>query len=334
MGILSWLKGRRSVELDENDFKEEIRAHLAIATQEKIADGADRTDAHYAALKEFGNVTRTTEAARSVWTPRWLEALRDLMSDVRYAIRALAKNPAFSFTVVGVLTLGIGLNAAVFTMLKGMALSPLAGVAKSGSLAVIFAETSAGRQLRVSYPDYQYLRDHDRAFSELFGSILGTANLGRGRGARQVWGEIVTGNYFKVLGVRAELGRTLLPSDEIAPGRHPVVVISDGSVAARLRRRSRHRRQDDRGQQQRADGRGCGGSRVPRHDRELRRRAVHSGDDGAAARLHLRKPADHAVRHPLRPSCRCLLSARLPAAGHHARARDRAGRCGLGRALA
>ena len=82
--------------------------------------------------------------------------------------------------------------------------------------------------MRVSYPDYQYLRDHDRAFSELFGSIVATTNLGRGRGARQVWGELVTGNYFKVLGVRAQLGRTLLPSDEIAPGRHPVVVISDG----------------------------------------------------------------------------------------------------------
>ena len=228
MGIVSWLKGRRPVELDEDDFKEEIRAHLSIATQEKIADGADQKDARYAALKEFGNVTLTTEAARSIWTPRWLEALRDVMSDVRYAIRSLRKNPAFSLTVVGVLTLGIGLNAAVFTMLKGMALSPIAGVDRSGSLAVLFAETSAGRPLRVSYPDYRYLRDHDQAFSELFGSILAVANLGRGRGARQVWAELVTGNYFKVLGVRAESGRTLLPSDEIAPGRHPVVVISDG----------------------------------------------------------------------------------------------------------
>jgi macrolide transport system ATP-binding/permease protein len=228
MGILSWLKHRRPAHLDEDDFKDEIRAHLAIATQEKIADGADQKDAHYAALKEFGNVTLTTEAARSVWAPRWLEALRDLMGDVRYAIRALRKNPAFSLTVVGVLTLGIGLNAAVFTMLKGMALSPLAGVDKSGSLAVIFGETSTGRQLRVSYPDYQYLRDHASAFSELFGSIVATANLGRGRGARQVWGELVTGNYFKVLGVGAQRGRTLLPSDEIAPSRHPVVIISDG----------------------------------------------------------------------------------------------------------
>ena len=250
MGILSWLKGRRPVELDEDDFKEEIRAHLAIATHEKIADGADRTDAHYAALKEFGNVTLTTEAARSVWTPRWLEALRDLMSDVRYAIRALAKNPAFSLTVVGVLTLGIGLNAAVFTMLKGMALSPLAGVDESGSLAVIFAETSTGRPLRVSYPDYQYLRDHDRAFSELFGSIVATANLGRGRGARQVWAELVTGNYFTGAWRSCRsVGRTLLPSDEIAPGRHPVVVISDGLWRRDFGADPGHRRQDARDQQ-------------------------------------------------------------------------------------
>src|SRR4029078_7724487 len=134
----------------------------------------------------------------------------------------------FSLTVIGVLTLGIGLNAAVFTMLKGMALSPIAGVGKSASLPVISPDTSTGRALRVSYPDYQYLRDHDHAFGELFGSIVAVANLGRGRGARQVLGQLVAGNYFKVLGVGAQSGRTLLPSDEVAPSRHPVVVISDG----------------------------------------------------------------------------------------------------------
>ena len=93
-------------------------------------------------------------AARQVWTPWWLDALHDQMSDVRYAIRALAKNPVFSLTVVGVLTLGIGLNAAVFTMLKGIALSPIAGVAGAARLGVIFRETSTGQQLAVSYPDY------------------------------------------------------------------------------------------------------------------------------------------------------------------------------------
>lgn len=225
MGILSWLKRRR---LDEDDFQDEIRAHLAIAEGERMADGADPQTARHAALKEFGNVTLTTEAARRVWTPRWLEALRDLVSDVRYAIRTLAKNPAFSLTVVGVLTLGVGLNAAVFTMLKGIALTPISGVANASTLAVVYAETTTGRRFRVSYPDYQYLREHAPAFAALFGSSYTQVTLGRGRGARLIAAELVTGHYFQVLGVRAAVGRTLLPSDEVAPGRHPVAVIGGG----------------------------------------------------------------------------------------------------------
>ena len=227
MAIFSWLK-RRRLDLDEADFQEEVRAHLAIAEQERMADGADPQTARNAALKDFGNVTLTTEAARRVWTPWWLEALRDYASDVRYAIRALAKNPGFSLTVAGVLTLGIGLNAAVFTLIKSLALSPVAGVDGSAELRVVFAETSAGRALRVSYPEYQYLRDHDRAFSGLMGSTLTPVGLGRGRNTRSLWAELVTGNYFQVLGVAATRGRTILPSDENAPGAHPVIVLSDG----------------------------------------------------------------------------------------------------------
>ncbi len=80
----------------------------------------------------------------------------------------------------------------------------------------------------MSYPDYQYLRDHDAAFSGLMGSSVTTVGLGRGRGSRSLFAELVTGNYFEVLGVRAERGRTLLPSDEMIPGGHPVIVVSDG----------------------------------------------------------------------------------------------------------
>jgi predicted permease len=221
----SFLRRRR---LDEEDFKDEIRAHLAIAAREKMADGSDARSAHYSALKEFGSVTLTTEATRRVWTPHWIDALRDHISDGRYAIRALAKNPMFSITVIAVLALGIGLNAAVFTMVKSIVLSPVAGVTGAARTAVIFAESSAGRELLVSYPDYQYLREHNHAFVDLFGSVVARVGVGKGRSARSVWSEIVTGNYFQVLDVRAERGRTLLPSDEIAPGQHPVVVISDG----------------------------------------------------------------------------------------------------------
>ncbi len=226
MSIWSWLT-RRRLDLDDQDFKDEVRSHLAIAADEKVSEGADVKSAQYAAMREFGNVTLTTEMTRRVWMPSWLEMLRDVLNDVRYAIRALTNNPGFSLTVIGVLTLGIGLNAAVFTMLKGMALSPIAGVDGSAQLAVVLNETSARRQLRLSYPDYTYLRDHARAFSGLLGSSLALVNLGKGRAARQISSELVTGNYFQVLGVRAALGRTLQPSDEITPGGHPVVVLSD-----------------------------------------------------------------------------------------------------------
>jgi predicted permease len=212
---------------DDRELNDEIRGHLALSVKERIERGEDPEAARLAALREFGYAPAIRDSMRRVWYSRWLDALHDHVSDVRYAIRALSKNKAFSLTVVGVLTLGIGLNAAVFTMLKGMALTPLGGVDDAVRLAVIFGETSTGRQLRVSYPDYQYIRDHVPAFSGLMGSSLVQLNLGRGRNARQVSGELVTGNYFQVLGVRAERGRTLLPSDEIAPGRHPVIVISD-----------------------------------------------------------------------------------------------------------
>ena len=225
MSIVSWLKGRR---LDDEDFQEEIRAHLQIAADERMADGADPRNAQLASRKDFGNVALTTDAARRVWSPWWLDALHDQVSDVRYAIRALAKNPAFSMIIVAVLTLGIGLNAAVFTVLKGLVFSPLGGVEDSAGLRVVFGETSTGRDLGISYPDYQYLRDHDRAFSGLLGSALVSTSLGRGRSAWTVSGELVAGSYFQVLGVRTVRGRTLVASDEGAPGRHPVIVLSHG----------------------------------------------------------------------------------------------------------
>ncbi|MBY0508346.1 MAG: ABC transporter permease [Bryobacteraceae bacterium] len=223
MSIFTWLKRRLS--LDEPDFEEEIRSHLAMAEREHQEAG--QPEARHAARKDFGNVTLTTAAAREVWRPRWLESLHDWADDVRYAVRALAKKPGFTLTVTGVLTLGIGLNSAVFTMLKSMALNPLAGVPTAARLHVLHGETQTGREVSVSYPDYRQLRDQNQAFLSLMGTAPFRASLGRGRDAHRVFGEMVTGNYFEVLGVGAQRGRTLLPSDEGAPGANPVVVISD-----------------------------------------------------------------------------------------------------------
>ena len=120
----------------------------AIATEEQVSDGVGLDDARYAALREFGNVTKTTEAARRVWTPRWLGGAIS-PSDIRCHPRA-RQNRGFSLTVIGVLTLGIGLNGTVFTMLKGLVLAPIAGVESARHFACSIArptpaESSASR---------------------------------------------------------------------------------------------------------------------------------------------------------------------------------------------
>lgn len=213
---------------DPRDIDDEIRGHLALAIKERVDRGEDPDAARLAALGELGYVPAVRESVRQVWFAAWRDVVADLTADVRYAVRSLWAHRGFSFTVTAVLTLGIGLNAAVFTMLKGIALEPLAGVEDGPGIAVAYAETSTGRAVRFSYPDYAQLRDGTRSFSSVFGFALAEVTLGRGRDARQVSAELVTGGYFSALGVTAQLGRTLTPQDELAPGRHPVVVLSDG----------------------------------------------------------------------------------------------------------
>lgn len=216
---LGWRRRR------DEDLQDEIASHLAMATHDRIAAGEDPREARLAARREFGNVTLIGEATRLAWGGRWIERIADLLRDVRYAARLLVRSPGYSLTVVTVLALGIACSLVAFGPFKALALAPLAGVPDSGSLHYIGGRTSGGNLSPLSYPDYRYLRD--RAYPDLAFWAIQPLILGHGANGRQVAAELVPGNYFEVLGVGTQLGRTLLPSDEIASGRHPVVVIAD-----------------------------------------------------------------------------------------------------------
>src|SRR4051812_17172838 len=110
---------------DDDGFQDELRAHLAIAAHEKEAEGVDPEDARYAAIRELGNVTLTREAARRVWTPRWFDASAALAHDMRIALRSLMRAKGLAATVVATLALGIGANAAIFSVVRGVLLRPL-----------------------------------------------------------------------------------------------------------------------------------------------------------------------------------------------------------------
>jgi predicted permease len=214
--------------MTSRDIDDEIASHIAMAIRERVEAGEDPKSARLAVLREFGNVTLTREATESVWRRWWVALAGDVTQDFRYAARLLARSPAFALVVVAVLGLGIGANTAVFTFFKGIYLRPLPGVPAASDLGVVVAKSSGGRTIGLSYPDYEYIRDHDQSFDGLAASSMNSFSLGLGTHGERVWGEMVSGNYFQVLGVGALMGRTLLPDDNVSPGRHPVVVISEG----------------------------------------------------------------------------------------------------------
>jgi predicted permease len=224
MNLLTWIFRRRAI---DRDLDAEIRNHLQMAIADRIAAGEDAESARLAAINEFGNVLQAREDARQVWRGGAVAALIDVWQDVRFGVRMLVKNPGFSLVVIAVLTLGIAGNAAIFSLFKGLALKPLPGVARSSQLAVALGRTTDGRPIGVSLPDYRYLKEHDRAFVDLTASSMIFASVGLGANAERIVAELVIGNYFQALGVGAQLGRTLLPADDVAAGQHPVAVISD-----------------------------------------------------------------------------------------------------------
>jgi len=138
----------------------------------------------------------------------------------------LLKNPGFTMIAVSTLGLGIGANTAIFTLLDKVLIRPLP-VERPDQL-VTFVEDAGGAPAIFSYPLYAELRDRNEVLSGLAAYWQRPFSLSDGNQSERVTGQVVTGNYFDVLGVRPALGRFFLLEEDRTPGTHPVVVISHG----------------------------------------------------------------------------------------------------------
>jgi len=157
-----------------------------------------------------------------------------LWQDLRFGLRMLLKNPGFTLVAVITLALGIGANTAIFSFVNSLFLRPLP-VTNPDRVARLYAEDTQGRKFDVfSYPNYADLRDRSQTLQGLAAHSQVAASVGLGDSAENSEGEVVTGNYFHVLGVNAAQGRALLPEDDLTPGAHPVVVISHAFWNRRL----------------------------------------------------------------------------------------------------
>jgi predicted permease len=149
-----------------------------------------------------------------------------MIHDLRYAIRNLLSSPAFTLVAVGSLAVGIGINTTIFAAVNAILLRPLP-VAQPEQLVDIYTSSSTEHSTS-SWLDYRDLREGTDVFDGLLGHTLMFANVSRDGRSRLLMGEIVTANYFDVLGVRASIGRVFAPDEDQIEGGNRLVVLSDG----------------------------------------------------------------------------------------------------------
>jgi predicted permease len=156
--------------------------------------------------------------------------MANVRQDLRYAVRVLLKAPGFTMVAVLTLALGIGANTAVFSLVNALVLRPLP-VEHSDDLAFLENAHYGPSQ---SFPNYRDLRDRNHTFAGLLGYRMAPMELETNGGAERIWGYLVTGNYFDVLGVRPALGRFFAQSDDVHPGASPYAVLSYNAWQSRF----------------------------------------------------------------------------------------------------
>src|SRR5688572_12805716 len=137
-----------------------------------------------------------------------------LLGDVRFALRWLRRSPGFAAVAIVSLGIGIAFNATLFAVIDAILLRPLPVQAPEGLVDLYTSGSDGDPWNTSSHPDYRDLRDRNHVFSGLAGHSAMIAAVRQGDRARLVFGEVVTGNFFEVIGVRPALGRALVVSDD------------------------------------------------------------------------------------------------------------------------
>jgi putative ABC transport system permease protein len=196
----------------DRDLDEEIRFHL-----EQRGENA---------RQRFGNPTVYKENLREMWTIRWLEVLGQ---DLRYAARTLRKSPGFTVVAALTLALGIGANAAIFSVVNAVILRPLPYKEPSRLVMLIGNVKRAQVERRgTSFADYFDWRSQSRSFENMSLVTTNTQTLTGVDEPERVNAEHVAQAYFGMLGVHPAHGRVFLPEEDTVPQRNPVAILSDG----------------------------------------------------------------------------------------------------------
>ena len=208
----------------EAELDEELQFHLDHRIDEGIASGLSPEEARRRALRAMGGLDQRKEEIRDARRVHWLT---DFVDDLRYAIRSLRRAPGLTVFVVLTIALGIGMAAGVFSMLDALIFRPYP-VAHPGQVVTLSGTTRDNRFGSFSYREYLDIRDHTRSYDGVVANLdMQAVAFAAEPGVvpRVRGGVLVSGNYFRVLGVEPRIGRGFRADEDAVPGRDAVVVL-------------------------------------------------------------------------------------------------------------
>jgi putative ABC transport system permease protein len=208
------------------DFDDEVQAHLELLTQDFVRRGLGEEEARHEARKQFGGLTQLKNQLRDRSRFRPWEAV---LQDSAYIIRQLRKSPLFAVAAILTLVFGIGANTAIFTLVNQLILR-LLPVKDPQQVVTLAAQgqyygDNMGRNV-LSYTMYQTIRDRNQVFSRMMCLRPAPFTVISHSESEVLSGELVSGNYFPLLGIAPVAGRLFSSDDDLHPNAHPVVVLS------------------------------------------------------------------------------------------------------------
>ena len=213
-------RGRVEQELDE-----ELQFHLEHKIEEGIAEGLSPEEARLRALRAMGGLEQKKEEARDTLHVRWLT---DFVADVRYAVRSLRRTPGLAAFVVITIALGIGMTATPFSMLDALVFRPYP-VPNPGNVVTLVSTSRDDAYGPFSYGEYLDIREHTKSYDGVIANVpVMTVGFSPqpGETPRARGGILVSGNYFRALGVEPRIGRGFRDDEDTVPGRDAVTVLS------------------------------------------------------------------------------------------------------------
>src|SRR5436853_1563793 len=207
----------------ERDMDSELRFHLDMEAKKNMQRGMSEKEARLAALRSFGGVELTKEQCRDERGGRFIETT---LQDLRYGARVLRRNPGFTLVALLTLTLGIGANAAIFSVIYGVLMRPLP-YADGNRLVILHQQAPLARvdNMGFSVKEINDYREQAQTLDEVVEHHSMSFILLGGEEAQRVSTAVVSANFFDMLGIKALYGRTFLPSDD-EKGADAVLVLS------------------------------------------------------------------------------------------------------------